>query len=292
MIRPRDGFLLRALLAGAAASLFAALAIAASGGFSIRIAGILVRSHSVVPSLAAAAVLIAVAIAAGRGSLSSALAWWWGAIERHAAGAAVGIAAISVAIAFAWGTYVAGGSDSHCYLNQAELFARGQVREVEPLGADPSWPGTQDAFVPGGHTAVPGSAGAFVPVCPAGYSVALVIARGIGGRDAMFWITPLMAGTVVWLAFLLGRRVGGPPTGLLAAIFAASSPPFLYQAMQPMNDVTTTAAWCGALVAASRAGGTQLSRSLLSGALAGVCADGAPEPAAAGRRGGAVAHDD
>ena len=269
MIQLRDGFVLRALLGGGAACLFAACAIGVSGGFSVRIAGVLVRSHSVVPSATAAALLIAAAAAGGRGSVWSALAWWWGAIERRAAGAAVAIAAVSVAIALSWGTYVAGGSDSHCYLNQAELFARGQVRDFEPLAIDSSWPGTPEAFVPGGHTAVPGSAGVFVPVCPAGYSVALAAARTVGGRDAMFWVTPLMAGIVVWLAFVLARRIGGPRSGLLAAVFAASSPPFLFQAMTPMNDVTTTAAWCAVLVAANRAGGSPLSRSLLSGALAG-----------------------
>lgn len=269
MIRLRDGFALRALLAGAAASLFIALAVAIGEGVEVRVAGILLRSHSVVPGVAVATGLIGIATAFGRDALASALAWWWGAIERHATGATLAVAAVAAAMALAWGTYVAGGSDSYCYLNQAEVFARGQVHDFEPLATDRSWPGTPGAFVPAGHSQVPGRAGAFVPICPAGYPTLLAAARTIGGRGAMFWITPLMMAIVVWLAFVLARRMGGPPTGLLAAILAACSPPFLFQAMQPMNDVTATAAWCGALVAASRAGGTPLSRSVLSGALAG-----------------------
>lgn len=270
MIRLGDGFALRALLAGAAASLFVVLVVAISGGGGFRVAGVLVRSHSVVPALSVAVVLIGVAIAFGRSSVAIALEWWWHAIDRYAVAAAICFAVLAAAAALEWGTYVAGGSDSYCYLNQAELFARGQVHDYERLAVDRSWPGGPGAFVPAGHGEVIGSPGAFVPICPAGYSAALVVARMVGGRTAMFWITPLMAALVVWLAFMLARRIGGAPSGLLAALFAGCSPPFIFQAMQPMNDVTAAAGWCGALVAASRAGGTPLSRSLLSGVIAGA----------------------
>ena len=54
-------------------------------------------------------------------------------IDRVAmlARAIAGTAAVAAALAgVVWGTHVAGGPDSYCYLSQAELFASGQ----------PGWP--------------------------------------------------------------------------------------------------------------------------------------------------------
>ena len=271
MTERRSMVVLRSLLAAAAAALFIALAVSITGGFGFQIAGLPIRSHSPLPAGALAAILVAVIARYGRGMLEASLAWWWNVLDRYATPIAIVVSGVVVATALAWGTYVAGGSDSYCYLNQAELFARGRVHDIEPLATDTTWPGTPGAFVPAGHAAVPGVRGAMVPICPAGYPVLLTAARMVGGRPAMFWITPLMAGTVVLLAFLLGRRAAGPLTGLLSAVLTAASPPFLFQAMQPMSDVTATAAWGAALAAASRRGGTITSRAFLSGAFS-ACA--------------------
>jgi hypothetical protein len=265
----RDRFV-RALVALVALSLIAALGVAITGGFGVLIGRVLVRSHSWVPGFTIALLGTAIALVFGRAVLPDALSWWWQATGRRAGAAALLLAVLTGIIALRWGTYVAGGSDSYCYLNEAELFARGQVHDFEPLATDRSWPGTSFSFVPAGHTEVPGQPGRFVAICPAGYPVLLAAAKIVGGREAMFWITPVMSALVVWLTFLLGKRLAGPPTGLLAAILVAFSPPFLFQAMQVMNDTTATAAWCAVLVAASRRDATSLSRSLLTGGLAGA----------------------
>ena len=81
----------------------------------------------------------------------------------------------------------------------------------------------------------------------------MAAARTIAGRAGMFWIVPLMGGLAVWLTFVLGRRIGGAAAGLMAAVLLASSPVFLYQIVQPMNDVPAAALWLLALVLASRA---------------------------------------
>ena len=48
----------------------------------------------------------------------------WRAIDRHGALIA-GLAALGAfVVGLAWGTNVAGGPDSYCYLNQAELFEK------------------------------------------------------------------------------------------------------------------------------------------------------------------------
>jgi hypothetical protein len=236
------------LLAGAAAAWGGAMA--ATGGFDLRFGPIPIRSHNPVPALVVAAVCFAAAFVRGVAGVREALAWWWDAIERRAAIGATVAALWAVGVGAAWGTYVAGGPDSYCYLNQAELFARGDVRDVSPLAARAPWPGGANAFVPIGHVPSPRTPGASVPMCAAGYPLLMTAARLIAGRSAMFWIVPLTGGLAVWLTFLLGRRLAGPLSGLLAAGLLATSPTFLYQVVQPMTDVPAVALWTLALLAA------------------------------------------
>jgi hypothetical protein len=197
-------------------------------------------------------------------------AWLWTAIERHAAAAVVLVAAVTVYAGLAWGTFAAGGSDSYCYLNQAEVFARGEVVDVEPLATDEAWPGSPEAFVPAGHHPSPRGPGVFVPICPAGYSLLLAGAHLAGGRPAMFWVTPLMGGLLVVFAFAIGRQLAGPAAGLLAALLTAASPIVLYQVVQPMNDVPAAALWAAAIAAALRERGGRVGHAALAGALTGM----------------------
>ena len=142
---------------------------------------------------------------------------------------------------------MAGGSDSYCYLNQAELIARGTMRDYEPLAEDLSWPGNFWSFVPAGHMPFGQPVPALVPICPSGYPLIMAAARITAGRSAMFAVTPLMGGLAVYLMFLLGRHLAGPAAGLLGAALSAASPTFLIQLFQPMNDVTAAALWAAAL---------------------------------------------
>jgi hypothetical protein len=147
------------------------------------------------------------------------------------------------------GTSVAGGSDSYCYLSQAELFASGHVMNVEPIATRAPWDRASDAFIPVGHVRAHSVPGATVPMCPPGYPLIMAIARTIAGRPGMFAVVPILGGLGVWWTFLLGRRVGGPPAGAVAAVLFAASPPFLYQIVQPMTDVPAAALWAAALLA-------------------------------------------
>src|SRR3954451_12898387 len=82
------------------------------------------------------------------------------------------LAAIAVAVAgVVWGTHVAGGPDSYCYLSQAELFADGQVAHVERLASIAPWDHGADAFVPVGHVPAARQIGASVPMCSPGYPI-------------------------------------------------------------------------------------------------------------------------
>ena len=159
-------------------------------------------------------------------------------------------AAIAAAVAgLVWGTHVAGGPDSYCYLSQAELFASGHVMHIEPLAAKAPWEHGADAFVPVGHVPAFDRADGSVPMCSPGYPIAMALVRHAGGRTAMFGVVPILGAVAVWLTFILGRRISGPASGAVAAVLMAASPPFLYQIVQPMSDVPAAALWAAALVA-------------------------------------------
>jgi hypothetical protein len=186
--------------------------------------------------------------------------------------AVAAIAALAVAVVgVVWGTHVAGGPDSYCYLSQAELFASGQVAHSERLATIAPWEHGADAFVPVGHVPAARRVGASVPMCSPGYPLAMAAVRVIGGRTAMYAIVPLCAAAAVWLTFVLGRTVAGAHPGAIAAVMLAASPPFLYQVVQPMSDVPAAAAWAGALVAVIHPRfATSIARAMAGGLFTGI----------------------
>ncbi len=86
----------------------------------------------------------------------------------------------------------------------------------------------------------------------------------------MYWVTPVFGALAVWFAFVLGRRVGTAAAGILAAAMTLTSPIFLYQVVQPMNDVVAAALWAAALCAATWVGIPDRTRAVASGILAGA----------------------
>src|SRR4030095_598957 len=151
--------------------------------------------------------------------------------------------------AIAWTSRAAGGSDSSCYVLQAEAFARGHATLDNPVAQVlPDAPNA--VFAPAGFRPSPRAYGAAGPICAPG------LALGVGGAfvlhpSAVFLVVPASAALFVWLTFLYGRRVDGDVTGACAAVLLACSPIFLYQAVQPMSDVPAAAAWLAALVSTS-----------------------------------------
>jgi hypothetical protein len=70
------------------------------------------------------------------------------------------------------------------------------------------------------------------------------------GREAVFFVVPLVAGVAIGATYLLGAAVGGPWIGLAAASLLAASPSFLFQlTSSPMSDIPVTAWWALALAA-------------------------------------------
>jgi hypothetical protein len=159
--------------------------------------------------------------------------------------AAGGIAAAVVAVAVLKGAFVAGGSDSYSYLSQAELWLSGTLRVEQPLVRELEWPFADKAFAPFGYVSVDRTT--IVPITPPGFPILMAAFQRIGGRQAVFYVVPLLGGLAIWATYLIGRRIAGPGIGLGAAALMATSPTFLFQLMFPMSDVPAMAWWALAL---------------------------------------------
>lgn len=151
--------------------------------------------------------------------------------------AAAAMATFVVGIVF--GTFVAGGSDSSCYLSAAQLLARGTLHLDEPIANAP-WRDATKTFAPAGHVASP-RPGEIVPMCPLGLPI--LMAAFARAHLSPFLVVPLLGAMAVWLTYLVGCRVDRPLTGAAAAVLVACSPIVLYQVVQPMTDVPAAAWW-------------------------------------------------
>jgi len=150
------------------------------------------------------------------------------------------------------GTRAVGGSDSSCYGLMAEALGTGQWQPSSPLAVEAPWPDASRTLAPGGFIPSPVRRDAASPVCAPGFSVVMAPFYAIGGRDAVFVVTPLAAFVLVWCAFILANRLAGGLAGVAAAALTAASPIVLFQVVQPMNDIATAALWMAALAVSVR----------------------------------------
>jgi hypothetical protein len=181
----------------------------------------------------------------------------------------VAIAALLVAVAgagFRWGTFVAGGSDSYCYLNQAERWASLQLQPVEPLALEAPWPEAPLTFAPAGHRPSSTVPGAIAPICPAGLSMLMAPLVAVGGPTAAFALIPFFGALLVGATYLAGARFGAR-VGLAAAVLMACNPIFLYQLVQPMSDVPAASLW---MLATAMATSTRKHAAVAGGLAAGA----------------------
>jgi hypothetical protein len=163
--------------------------------------------------------------------------------------AVAGICAALLTVTVRSGSFVAGGSDSSCYVLQAERWAAGRLLVPDPLALAAPWPDAERSFAPAGHFPAPTMRGAVAPICPSGLSMLMAPFRAIGGRTAMFLVFPLCGVLLVSATYLLGARLHAG-VGLASALVVASNPIVLYQAVQPMSDVPGAALWTLAVVMA------------------------------------------
>jgi hypothetical protein len=160
-----------------------------------------------------------------------------------------GLTAVAVvALGFWKGALVAGGADSYGYVSQAHLWRTGIPRVEQPIMSAVSWPYSEMSLAPLGYRPAP-TGPAIVPVYAPGLPIVMAIFERLGGRQAVFYVVPVLGGVAVWATYLMGATVAGPMVGLAAAVLLATSPVFLYQLMFPMSDVPVTAWWALCLVA-------------------------------------------
>ena len=179
-------------------------------------------------------------------------------ISRRFAGvlAASALAAYAVLLVAA-NSWIAGGSDSSGYLNEARLLARGKVSEdigalaLLGLPAGDSEPGI---FIPLGYRAGP-LPGTMVPTYPPGLPLHMAILGAIGGWNvAAFLAGPIGAVASLLLLFGVAREIGlSRGLATAGAVILAVSPIFFGMAVQSMSDVPATAWVLAAIYFALRA---------------------------------------
>jgi hypothetical protein len=197
--------------------------------------------------------------------------------KTWAPGAAALISLALGAVAWSWRTGAVGGSDSACYALMAQVFADGAWQPMSVLASEAPWPDASRVAAPAGFLPSALHPAAAVPVCAPGYSLLVAPLVRAFGPGAVHAVPPVAAAGLVWCAFLLARRLSASAIGgVAAALLVATTPIVLFQAVQPMNDITTGALW--AAVALAMCAG----RPAVTGTLVGVALLVRPNLAVAG----------
>jgi hypothetical protein len=152
------------------------------------------------------------------------------------------IAATTLVIAVRFGSFIAGGSDSYCYLSEARLWTQGWPVVQEPLITQTDGTLGRWTFVPLGYKPGP-LTGSFVPICPIGYPVIMALFLRLFGPGAEMYVVPLAAVGLVFLTGWVGHRLGGEKVGMLSSALIATSPIFVLQSVQPMSDIPAAFFW-------------------------------------------------
>jgi hypothetical protein len=238
-----------------------------TGGFEFRLAGARIRSHAWERPAIAGLVCLGTALFLVRRRAPPFLSRVCRALESRQAATVVALAAVAWTLVAGWSfsTRSAGGSDSSGYVSQARLLARGHLTDDNALGTRPPWPHAENTLAPLGYTPAPDRA-RFSPTYPPGLPL-LMVPAFLLHPSAVYAVVPLCGAALVWWTFALGRRLGEPAAGAVAALLVSVSPTFLYQLVQPMSDVPVSAAWILALLLAHRA---TLASCALSGVAAGI----------------------
>jgi hypothetical protein len=238
-------------LALALAAVATAMVVMVTGGFTVPLGPTSLRVHNPV-RLEWLAVLLGVGyVIAGRAWLVDDLQRAHAAARRWASAIAIALSLAAVGFAVAHGSFIAGGADSYGYVSQADRWLAGVVEAPEPAAARVPLHDADLVFSPLGyrpalrphHT---------VPTYPPGLPWMMALAKALAGAGAVFYVVPLFAGILVWLAFRLGAAFDSEVVGLAAATLLLTNPTFLFQSFLPMSDVPAAALWCAVVLAVWR----------------------------------------
>lgn len=228
-----------------------AVLVEMTGGFVLRYGWFRFSSRSALTAfLLALLSLAATWVLSRRGHHSRDAPATW---ERAWAPAAAGLVSLTlVFLGVARGALVAGAADSYGYVSQAHLWATGALKPAT-AGYDVLPPGLPLAtLLPLGYRFTMDGR-SLLPVYPPGLPMQMALFEWIGGRDAVFYVMPLLAGVAAWATYLLGTRAGGRRVGAVAAVLLAASPALLFQLTHaPMSDLPAASWWTVALAALVR----------------------------------------
>lgn len=218
-----------------------AAAIWLSDGFAISIGGVRFSSSDPVRPLIVAIIAALTYLATSGFSLASAevtRACQYLSPVRLAIALTVAILMVGIANN-SWG---AGGSDSYSYVSQMDLWLRGDLKVPVSMVTQVPWPNALATFTPFGYSAVAGE-NAIAPITGPGLPLLMAAFKVAGGHAMAFLVVPITGALLVWMTFLIGRRVHSDLIGLGAAWLVATSPTFLMMFKSQMSDVPVAAFW-------------------------------------------------
>jgi hypothetical protein len=213
------------------------VAVALTGGFVMRFGAIGLSSRNSLPA----------AILSILSGIAALILFTPDRRERIVARLIAAAATVAVVVVAVWkGSFIAGGADMYGYVSQAHLWAAGNLHVDQPLLRDLTLPFLHEALSPLGYRpALTGTS--IVPVYSPGLPIVMAVFERVAGRNAVFWVVPLVSGLMVWATYLMGARLAGPLVGTSAALLMATSPVLLGQVLLPMSDVPVAAWWTLAL---------------------------------------------
>ena len=143
-------------------------------------------------------------------------------------------------VAIRQGTLVAEAADQWGYVSQADLWLARDLVIEQPIARQVPWPVADWTFTPLGYRPAL-QPGAIVPVYAPGLPVLMAIGKTLFAACGPFVIVPLLAGLTVWLTYLIGVRLSSKFVGLVSAALVATSPAFVFMALNPMSDLPVAA---------------------------------------------------
>ena len=236
------------LVAGIAGTVLGTV-VCISGGFDLVLGGVRVfRSHDWIrPFVAGVLGWVIYSACGGRFVLPP--EWRANGCRRLCHLAAASLATVTLVVSLLYLTTAIGGADSYGYASQVDLWLKGEPSIDQPWVETVPWPLAKETFTPLGYSPSPepGRPWRIVPTYPPGLSWLMALAKGIGGQEVMFWVTPIFGALMVLATYGIGCRLASPAAGLIAAWLVATSPVQVFMQMQTMSDGPAGGAWALAI---------------------------------------------
>jgi len=214
-----------------------------TGGFDLAIGGVTLASHEPLRPLFWGSLTLAAFVWAN--GVSPTAASWLRVFRRINCGAVVAVLVIwTMILGVRYAATVASAADAYGYISQADLWIAGDLKVPQPWVADVPWPDAKWSFTPLGYRPIEQEDNwNLVPIYSPGMPMMMAALKRLAGQAAMFVIVPITGGLLVLTTYGIGRRLGAPVAGAIAAWLVATSPTYLFMLALPMIDVPVATLW-------------------------------------------------